>query len=428
MIKKSKRAFEEAQRYILGGVNSPVRAFKSVDSSPIFINKAKGQYIYDLDGNKYIDYVGSWGPAILGHADVDVIKSIKKIETNGLCFGAPTNEETELCKLINKFYPSMEKIRVTNSGTEATMSAIRLSRGYTGRDMIVKFDGCYHGHADSLLVNAGSGPLTLGSPSSPGIPKELSRLTLSLKYNDMEELVNCFKRYGHKIACVIIEPIAGNMGCILSDINFLKKIRKLCNQYESILIFDEVMTGFRVSIGGAQEIYKVRPDITTLGKIIGGGFPVGAFGGKNKIMNQLSPVGNVYQAGTLSGNPIAMKAGIETIKKISRKGFYKEIEKKTKSLVNGIKDEANKNNIPCQITYAGGMFGLFFSENNNINNYNDVKNFNKLHFKKFFKLMLAQGIYLAPSPYESGFISIKHNAADIKKTIKASSLAFKSLL
>ena len=325
----SKKAFLDSSKIIPGGVNSPVRAFKSVNSLPVFIKKGKGAYIYDLDDNKYIDYIGSWGPMILGHANETVIKSIEKVIKNSTSFGAPTLLETKLAKLIKKNFPSMEKMRMTSSGTEATMSAIRLARGVTNRDKIIKFEGCYHGHVDSLLVKAGSGSATFGVPSSPGIPKDLTKHTFTLKYNNIDDLEKCFIKNANKIACVIIEPIAGNMNCVIPNKKFIKKIRTLCNKYNSLLIFDEVMTGFRVAKGGAQEIYKIKPDITTLGKIVGGGMPVGVFGGKKKYMDQVSPVGPIYHAGTLSGNPAAMSAGIKTIEILSRKNFHKNLEKKT---------------------------------------------------------------------------------------------------
>ena len=425
--KLSKKAFLESNKIIPGGVNSPVRAFKSVNSLPIFIEKGKGAYIYDLDGNKYIDYIGSWGPMILGHANKSVISSIQKVVKKSTSFGAPTLLETKLAKLIRKNFPSMEKMRMTSSGTEATMSAIRLARGYTNRDKIIKFEGCYHGHVDSLLVNAGSGAATFGIPSSPGIPKDLTKHTYALEYNNIEQVENCFKNNGKNIACVIIEPIAGNMNCILPSSKFIKKIRSLCNKYKVILIFDEVMTGFRVSKGGAQEIYNVRPDITTLGKIVGGGMPVGVFGGKKKYMDLLSPDGPIYHAGTLSGNPVAMTAGIKTLEVLSENNFHSNLEKKTIKLLKGLKKSANKYNIDFQISYAGGMFGFFFTDKKNINNFKDVCNCNALIFEKFFKLMLAKGVYFAPSSFEAGFISSKHTNKDIQYTIKVAEESFKEI-
>jgi glutamate-1-semialdehyde 2,1-aminomutase len=423
----SKKAFLDSSKIIPGGVNSPVRAFKSVNSLPVFIKKGKGAYIYDLDDNKYIDYIGSWGPMILGHANETVIKSIEKVIKNSTSFGAPTLLETKLAKLIKKNFPSMEKMRMTSSGTEATMSAIRLARGVTNRDKIIKFEGCYHGHVDSLLVKAGSGSATFGVPSSPGIPKDLTKHTFTLKYNNIDDLEKCFIKNANKIACVIIEPIAGNMNCVIPNKKFIKKIRTLCNKYNSLLIFDEVMTGFRVAKGGAQEIYKIKPDITTLGKIVGGGMPVGVFGGKKKYMDQVSPVGPIYHAGTLSGNPAAMSAGIKTIEILSRKNFHKNLEKKLSILMLGLKKSADKYNIPFQINYVGGMFGFFFTEKNNIENFEDVNNCNEKIFQIFFNLMLGKGIYFAPSSFEAGFISSSHTMKDINLTIKAAEESFKIL-
>lgn len=423
--KNSKKAFNESNKYFPGGVNSPVRAFKNVNSLPVFIKKGKGSYIYDLDGNKYIDYIGSWGPMILGHANKTVISSIQKVVKNSTSFGAPTLLETALAKLIKKSFPTMEKMRMTSSGTEATMSAIRLARGYTKRDKIVKFEGCYHGHVDSLLVNAGSGAATFEVISSPGIPNDLTKHTMSLEYNNLEEVENCFKRYGSKIACVIVEPIAGNMNCIIPSKKFLKKLRTLCNKYKTILIFDEVMTGFRVAKGGAQEIFGIEADITTLGKIVGGGMPVGVFGGKRKYMDQLAPNGPIYHAGTLSGNPVAMTAGIKTIEMLSKKSFYVNLENKNKKLINGLCALAKKHNIDFTGNYVGGMFGFFFTKNKKICNFEDVSNCDKRLFEKFFKIMLSKGIYFAPSLFEAGFISIKHSEKDINYTLKCADEAFK---
>lgn len=424
---KSKHAYTQSCKIIPGGVNSPVRAFKSVNSLPVFIEKGKGAYIYDLDGNKYIDYIGSWGPMILGHANKNVINSIQKVIKNSTSFGAPTILETKLAKIIKKNFPSMEKMRMTSSGTEATMSSIRLARGITNRDKILKFEGCYHGHVDSLLVKAGSGSATFGVPSSPGIPKDLTKHTYTLEYNNLKQLEDCFSKNGKNIACVIIEPIAGNMNCIIPSIKFIKKIRSLCNTYNSILIFDEVMTGFRVSRGGAQEIFKVKPDITTLGKIVGGGMPVGVFGGKKKFMDQLSPNGPIYHAGTLSGNPVAMTAGIKTIEILSRNNFHKTLYNKAKKLMEGIKKSANKYNIDFQVTYVGGMFGFFFTNKSKINNFKDVSECNNEIFTLFFNLMLKKGIYFAPSSFEAGFISSEHSEKDINYTINASEEVFKEI-
>ena len=426
-IKLSNKAFIESSKIFPGGVNSPVRAFKNVNSLPVFIKKGKGAYIYDLDGNKYIDYIGSWGPMILGHANTSVIKSIEKAIKNSTSFGAPTLLETKLANLIKNNFPSMEKMRMTSSGTEATMSAIRLARGYTKRDKIIKFEGCYHGHVDSLLVNAGSGSATFGVPSSPGIPADLTKNTVSLEYNNIENIDNYFKKNGKEIACVIVEPIAGNMNCILPDAKFIKKLRSLCNKYKSILIFDEVMTGFRVAKGGAQEIFKVTPDITTLGKIVGGGMPVGVFGGKSKYMNKLSPSGPIYHAGTLSGNPIAMTAGIKTLELLSNNNFHAKLESNTKKLMDGLKNAAVKYNIDFQTSYAGGMFGFFFTDKKKIENFNDVKECNSVMFENFFKIMLSKGVYFAPSLFEAGFISSKHSQKDINYTIHSAEEAFKEI-
>ena len=430
MIKKnklSKKAFIDSNKIFPGGVNSPVRAFKNVNALPIFINKGDGAYIYDLDGNKYIDYIGSWGPMILGHANKSVIHAIKRVIKNSTSFGAPTLLETKLAVLIQKFFPSMEKMRMTSSGTEATMSAIRLARGCTKRDKIIKFDGCYHGHVDSLLVKAGSGSATFGVPSSPGIPKDLTKHTISLEYNNINDVENCFRAYGDKIACVIIEPIAGNMNCVMPSVKFLRKIRTLCNKHKTILIFDEVMTGFRVSRGGAQELYNIKPDITTLGKIVGGGMPVGVFGGNKKYMDQLSPSGPIYHAGTLSGNPVAMTAGLKTLELLSNKNFYTKLEKKNQKLMNGLSMLAKKHNVNFLTNHKGGMFGFFFTKKKKINNFSDVLNCDNLLFEKFFKIMLSKGVYFAPSAFEAGFISTKHTKKDILYTLKAADEAFKKI-
>ena len=425
--KLSNKAFLESKKLFPGGVNSPVRAFKNVNSLPVFIKKGDGAYIYDIDDNKYIDYIGSWGPMILGHANKTVLNSIAKAIKNSTSFGAPTLLETTMAKKIKKNFPSIEKMRMTSSGTEATMSAIRLARGYTKRDKIIKFEGCYHGHVDSLLVNAGSGAATFGVPSSPGIPNDLTKHTISLEYNNSSQVEACFKKYNKQIACVIVEPIAGNMNCVIPDKSFLRKIRTLCNKNNSILIFDEVMTGFRVAKGGAQQFFDVQPDITTLGKIVGGGLPVGVFGGKKKYMNQLMPDGPIYHAGTLSGNPVAMAAGITTIDLICKKNFHINLEKKTKKLMVGLKNAANKYNIDMQINYSGGMFGFFFTKKKKVKNFKDVSNCNQILFEKFFKLMLKKGIYFAPSSYEAGFLSIKHSAKDIDYTINCAENVFKYL-
>ena len=419
--------FEEAQKYIPGGVNSPVRAFKAVGGDPIYINRASGAYIYDTNEKQYIDYVGSWGPMILGHAHPQVINAVQEAAKDGLSFGAPTVLETEMAKLICELVPSIEQVRMVSSGTEATMSAIRLARGYTGRSKIVKFEGCYHGHADSLLVKAGSGALTFGTPSSPGVPAELAEHTITLPFNNLEAAEQCFAECGEQIACIIVEPVAGNMNCVLPVAGFLEGLRRICNEYESVLIFDEVMTGFRVALGGAQELFKVLPDITTLGKVIGGGMPVGAFGGSKKIMDHLAPVGPIYQAGTLSGNPIAMTAGIVTLSLISTSGFYESLGSKTKEFTENLKIRANKVNIPLSVNYAGGMFGIFFTDVDKVTSFDQVTSCNLEMFKQFFQVMLDHGVYMAPSSYEAGFVSAAHSKEDFDATLNKASVAFDAL-
>lgn len=423
----SEQAFEEAQKVIPGGVNSPVRAFKAVGGSPVFVKRAHGARIYDIHDKEFIDYVGSWGPMILGHAHPEVIEAVQRVSENGLSFGAPTEIETEMAKLVCELVESIDMVRMTSSGTEATMSAIRLARGHTGRKKIIKFEGCYHGHGDALLVKAGSGALTLGVPSSPGVPDETAENTITLTYNNIEEVENVFSEMGEEIACVIVEPIAGNMNCIPPVKEFLQTLRKACSEYKAILIFDEVMTGFRVAKGGAQQLYKVVPDLTTLGKILGGGMPVGALGGERAIMDSLAPVGPVYQAGTLSGNPIAMTAGLTTLKLLSERGFHDQLHRKTKMLVDGLVDAAKKNNIPLTANYVAGMFGLFFSEEEKITSFSQVTACNQDHFNKFFHSMLGQGVYLAPSSYEAGFMSAAHTEEDIQKTIEIADKAFASI-
>jgi len=420
----SEQAFEEAQKFIPGGVNSPVRAFKAVGGAPVFIKRAHGSRIYDIHDKEFIDYVGSWGPMILGHAHPEVIEAVQHAAEHGLSFGAPTEIETEMAKLVCELIESIEMVRMTSSGTEATMSAIRLARGHTGRNKIVKFEGCYHGHGDALLVKAGSGALTLGVPSSAGVPDETAGNTITLTYNNIEEVEQVFEEIGEEIACVIVEPIAGNMNCILPVKEFLQGLRKICSEYKSILIFDEVMTGFRVAKGGAQQLYKVVPDLTTLGKILGGGMPVGALGGERAIMDSLAPTGPVYQAGTLSGNPIAMTAGLTTLKLLSERGFHDQLHRKTKLLVDGLLDAAKKNKIPLTANYVAGMFGFFFSEEEKITSFSQVIACNSDHFNKFFHNMLDHGVYLAPSSYEAGFISSAHTEEDIEKTIEIANKAF----
>ena len=423
----SKQAFDEAHKYIPGGVNSPVRAFKAVGGTPVFIKHAQGAYIHDINDKQYIDYVGSWGPMILGHAHPEVITVVQSAAEQGLSFGTPTEIETEMAKLVCELVESIEMVRMVNSGTEATMSAIRLARGHTGRNKIIKFEGCYHGHGDSLLVNAGSGALTLGVPSSPGIPTELASHTITLTYNNLEEVENAFSELGDDIACVIVEPIAGNMNCITPVKDFLQGLRKLCTEHKTILIFDEVMTGFRVARGGAQQLYKVTPDLTTLGKILGGGMPVGAFGGERKIMESIAPTGPVYQAGTLSGNPIAMAAGFTTLKLLSERGFHDKLHRKTKLLVDGIADAANQNNIPLATNFVCGMFGLFFTKEKKVTQFSQVTSCNQEHFNTFFHNMLDLGVYLAPSSYEAGFMSAAHTEEDIQNTIELANTAFQSI-
>jgi glutamate-1-semialdehyde 2,1-aminomutase len=423
----SKQAFDEAHKYIPGGVNSPVRAFQAVGGTPVFIKRAHGAHIYDIHDKSYIDYVGSWGPMILGHAHPEVIEAVQRAAEHGLSFGAPTEIETEMAKMVCELVESIEMVRMVSSGTEATMSAIRLARGHTGRNKIIKFEGCYHGHGDSLLVKAGSGALTLGVPSSPGVPPELAEYTITLSYNNLEEVEQVFEKMGEEIACIIVEPIAGNMNCIPPVKDFLQGLRKLCSEHKAILIFDEVMTGFRVARGGAQQLYKVTPDLTTLGKILGGGMPVGALGGERKIMESLAPTGPVYQAGTLSGNPIAMAAGLTTLKLLSARGFHDTLHRKTKLLVDGIIEAAKANNIPLTANYVCGMFGLFFSNEEKITNFTQVTACNQEHFNQFFHHMLEQGAYLAPSSYEAGFISNAHSKEDIEKTIELANQAFEKI-
>lgn len=420
----SETLFNEALKSIPGGVNSPVRAFKGVGGTPVFIDHAKNAYLFDSDNNKYIDYVGSWGPMILGHSHPQVIKAVQDAAEKGLSFGAPTAIETTMAEEICRIVPSIEKVRMVNSGTEATMSAIRLARGFTGRENILKFEGCYHGHSDSLLVKAGSGALTFGVPSSPGVPASLAEHTLTLPFNDADAVAELFIEKGNSIACLIVEPVAGNMNCIPPKLGYLKRLRELCDEYGVVLIFDEVMSGFRVALGGAQEYYGVTPDLTTLGKIIGGGMPVGAFGGRADIMEQLAPEGPVYQAGTLSGNPLAMSAGLTTMDIISKEGFYEALSAQTEKLLSGLQALADAANIPFTSNQVGGMFGLFFSEDKTVSCFEQVMQCDQERFKKFFHLMLQHGVYLAPSAFEAGFVSAAHTDQDIADTLSAAEKSF----
>jgi glutamate-1-semialdehyde 2,1-aminomutase len=419
--------FEHAQRHIPGGVNSPVRAFKGVGGDPVFVDSATGPYLFDPDGKRYIDYVGSWGPMILGHAHPEVIDAVSEAITKGLSFGAPTEIETRMADRVCELMPAIELVRMVSSGTEATMSAIRLARGFTGRDNIVKFEGCYHGHSDSLLVKAGSGALTFGEPSSPGVPTALAEHTITLTYNDIDQVREVFGQSGDQIACVIVEPVVGNMNCILPKAGFLEALRAVCDAHDSVLIFDEVMTGFRVALGGAQSVYNVRPDLTTLGKIIGGGMPVGAFGGRRDIMERISPLGPIYQAGTLSGNPVAMTAGLKTLELIAMPGFFEELSTKTARLVGGIVDAASAAGVPMTENHLGGMFGLFFTDQPQVTDFAGTTACDQDLFRAFFHAMLEHGIYLAPSAYEAGFLSAAHSDADVDATVESARQVFAKL-
>jgi glutamate-1-semialdehyde 2,1-aminomutase len=419
----SEALFEEARRYIPGGVNSPVRAFRGVGGAPVFIDRAQGAYVVDVAGRRYVDYVGSWGPMIVGHAHPEVVGAVQQAAARGLSFGAPTALETQLARRVCQLMPAIEKVRFVNSGTEATMSAIRLARGATGREKIIKFEGCYHGHADSLLVKAGSGALTLGVPTSPGVPAALAAQTLTLRYNDLAGVREAFARWGTEIAAVIVEPVAGNMNCVPPVPGFLEGLRALCDEYASLLVFDEVMTGFRVALGGAQARYGVRPDLTTLGKIIGGGMPVGAFGGRRDIMDYLAPVGPVYQAGTLSGNPVAVAAGLATLKATRAPGFYEALTARTDQLLEGLVKAADAAGESFSAASVGGMFGLYFSAMPP-RTYAEVMACDKDRFNRFFHAMIHEGVYLAPSAFEAGFVSAAHGEAEIKATIEAAKRAF----
>ncbi|MGM3424781.1 glutamate-1-semialdehyde 2,1-aminomutase [Pseudomonas benzopyrenica] len=423
-MSRSAQLFDQAQRHIPGGVNSPVRAFKSVGGTPLFFKHAQGAYIVDEDDKRYVDYVGSWGPMILGHSHPDVLDAVRRQLEHGLSYGAPTALETTMADLICEIVPSMEMVRMVSSGTEATMSAIRLARGYTGRDTIIKFEGCYHGHSDSLLVKAGSGALTLGVPSSPGVPAAFAQHTLTLAYNDLGEVEETLAKVGDQIACIIVEPVAGNMNCVPPAPGFLEGLRSLCDRYGVVLIFDEVMTGFRVALGGAQAHYGIRPDLTTFGKIVGGGMPVGCFGGKREIMEKIAPLGPVYQAGTLSGNPLAMAAGLTTLQLIRRPGFHAELTDYTTRMLQGLQDRADAAGVPFVTTQAGGMFGLYFSGAEDIVTFSDVMASDSERFKRFFHLMLDGGVYLAPSAFEAGFTSIAHGDEELRITLDAAECAF----
>ncbi len=416
---RSEALFIEAQQHIPGGVNSPVRAFRGVGGNPLFFRRGEGAYLIDEDDRPYIDYVGSWGPMILGHAHPEVIKAVQEAAAKGLGFGAPTVIETRMAEQVCELVPSMDMVRMVSSGTEATMSAIRLARGYTGRDKIVKFEGCYHGHSDSLLIKAGSGALTLGVPSSAGVPAALAAHTLTLTYNDLEQTRAAFAEFGAQIACIIVEPVAGNMNCVPPVPGFLEGLRALCDEYESVLIFDEVMTGFRVALGGAQQLYGIVPDLTTLGKVIGGGLPVAAFGGRREIMQKIAPLGPVYQAGTLSGNPVAMAAGLAMLKLLMQPGFYERLSAATERLTSGLQACARTAGIPFSVNQVGGMFGLFFTQADSIHNFAQVMDCDVERFKLFFHGMLDEGVYLAPSAFEAGFVSAAHGDAEIDATIAA---------
>ncbi len=423
---KSKALFKKAQALFPGGVNSPVRAFRAVGGMPLFIGKAKGSRLYDVDGNAFIDYVLSWGPMILGHAHPAVVRAIKKAVDKGTSYGAPSPLEVELAEMIRDFYPSIGKMRMVSSGTEATMSAIRAARGFTGRDMIVKFEGCYHGHADGLLVKAGSGATTFGVPDSPGVPHDYAKLTMTLPFNDTDAFRRMMRRDGKRTACVIVEPVVGNIGCVLPATGFLETLRAETARHGTVLIFDEVMTGFRVSRGGAQETFGIQPDLTCLGKVIGGGLPVGAYGGRADIMAKIAPEGPVYQAGTLSGNPIAMTAGIETLKILKKKSTYPALEKTMRHLEEGLKDAAKKAGVHTKFYRSGTMFCTYFTDVDVVD-YATAKTADTERFGRFFMKMLEQGIYLAPSQFEAGFISLAHAKADIDKTIRAAYSAFRAV-
>ncbi|MFL9708751.1 MULTISPECIES: glutamate-1-semialdehyde 2,1-aminomutase [Aeromonas] len=426
-MSKSDQLFEQARQTIPGGVNSPVRAFNGVGGTPRFIDHADGAYLYDVDGQAYVDYIGSWGPMLLGHNHPAIKAAVIKAVEKGLSYGAPTEIEVLMAEKVRQIVPSMEQVRMVNSGTEATMSAIRLARGYTGRDKIVKFEGCYHGHADSLLVKAGSGALTLGQPNSPGVPADFAKHTLTCVFNDLASVREAFTQYGSEIACIIVEPVAGNMNCIPPVPGFLEGLRAICDEFGALLILDEVMTGFRVSLRGAQGHYNIDPDLTTLGKIIGAGMPVGAFGGKKKVMQHIAPTGPVYQAGTLSGNPVAMAAGLTMLDLLLEPGLYEQLSDKTARVAEGLKAAAAKHDIPLAINYVGGMFGFFFTDEPEITRYEQVTRCDMERFKRFYHLMLEEGVYLAPSAYEAGFLSLAHGDKEIEHTLAAAERSFAKL-
>ena len=423
MTSNNELLFARAQKSTPGGVNSPVRAFRSVGGTPRFITRAEGPYFWDADSKRYIDYIGSWGPAIVGHAHPDVVKAVQDAAARGLSFGAPTEGEIDMAELICTLVPSIEQVRLVSSGTEAAMSALRLARGATGRDRIIKFEGCYHGHADSLLVKAGSGLLTFGNPTSAGVPEDFAKHTLVLDYNDAQQLENVFKERGDTIACVIVEPVAGNMNLLPATPEFLQTMRRLCTQYGAVMIFDEVMSGFRVALGGAQSLYDITPDLTVLGKVIGGGLPVAAFGGRADLMKHLAPLGGVYQAGTLSGNPVTVAAGMATLKLIQAPGFYESLTAQTTRLVQGLAAAAHETNIAFCADSVGGMFGLYFAEELPVS-YATMMKCDKTRFNAFFHAMLENGVYLAPSAFEAGFVSAQHDDAIIDATIQTARHAF----
>ena len=426
-MSRSETLFASAQNHIPGGVNSPVRAFRSVGGTPLFLKHAEGAYVTDEDDKRYVDYVGSWGPMILGHSHPEVLDAVRNQLQHGLSYGAPTGMETEMAELVCSLVPSMEMMRMVSSGTEATMSAIRLARGYTGRDSIIKFEGCYHGHSDSLLVKAGSGALTQGVPSSAGVPAAFAKHTLTLPFNDLAAVAQMLNEVGSEVACIIVEPVAGNMNCVPPVPGYLQGLREQCDKHGVLLIFDEVMTGFRVALGGAQAHYGVTPDLTTFGKIIGGGMPVGCFGGKRAIMERIAPLGPVYQAGTLSGNPLAMAAGLTTLKLIQRPGFHDELTRYTTRMLEGLKERAVAAGIPFVTTQVGGMFGLYFSKADDIATFDDVMASDAQRFARFFHLMLEGGVYFAPSAFEAGFTSIAHGDRELQLTLDAAERAFAQL-